>query len=159
MPRTAPQQDISALLKQDHKDVKGMFQDFAGLGERAVARRRDLGTKICAALATHSKIEKQILYPAFKDRAEGHDELQQVLEAFEEHAIVDELVEQIQGMAPADETYEAKVMTLFDLVDHHVKEEEGEFFPTTRELFEKNELVEMAGQAQAMKSGTTTAAR
>lgn len=157
MPRTAPQQDIIALLKQDHKEVKGLFGDFGGLGERALARRRELGTKICAALATHSQIEKQILYPPFKERAEGHDELQQVLEAFEEHALVDQLVEQIQGMDAGDETYEAKVHTLIELVEHHVKEEESEFFPTTRELFEKNELIEMAGQAQAMKNETTNA--
>src|SRR6185437_10094187 len=106
MPRSS---DIIALLKADHKEVKGMFQEFEGLGPRANTRRRDLGTRICKALATHSAIEKQLLYPSFKDRADGHDELQQVLEALEEHALVDQLVGQIQGLDVGDETYEAKV--------------------------------------------------
>jgi hemerythrin superfamily protein len=149
--RTKTGQDIIAQLKQDHKDVKALFEEFEGLGPRAVEQRRKLGTKITTALAQHSEIEKQVLYPAFKARAEDHDELQQVLEAFEEHALVDGLVEEIQNLDARDETYEAKVNTLMDVVLHHVKEEESEMFPTARELFAKDELVSMAAQAQAYR--------
>ena len=140
--------DIIAQLKQDHKEVKAMFEEFESLGPRAFEQRRKLGTKITAALTTHSEIEKNVLYPAFKARAEDHDELQQVLEAFEEHALVDGLVGEIQDLDAKNETYEAKVKTLMDVVLHHVKEEEGEMFPTARELFEKDELVAMAQQAE-----------
>jgi hemerythrin superfamily protein len=150
--KTAAGQDIIALLKQDHKEVKAMFEEFESLGPRAVEQRRKLGTKIVTALTTHSEIEKEILYPAFKSRAENHDELQQVLEAFEEHALVDGLVAEIKDLDARDETYEAKVKTLMDVVLHHVKEEEGEMFPTARELFDKDELVEFGQQAIRVKT-------
>jgi hemerythrin superfamily protein len=130
-----------------------MFDEFENLGERAVSMRGKLGAKITAAIAMHSEIEKAILYPPFKQRAENHEELQQILEAFEEHALVDGLVAQIKALDARDETYEAKVKTVIDLVLHHVKEEEGELFPSTRELFEKAELVEMGRRASAMKAG------
>lgn len=144
--------DILMMLKQDHKEVKAMFEEFEGLGPRAVEQRRKLGTKITDALTKHSEIEKNVLYPAFKERAENHDERQEVLEAFEEHAIVDHLVEQIRATDARDETYEAKVKTLMDAVLHHVKEEEGEMFPTARELFEKDELTQMGSEAKSYKS-------
>jgi hemerythrin superfamily protein len=143
--------DIIALLKQDHKEVKGMFGEFEGPGPRANEQRRKLGTKICAALTAHSQIEKNILYPAFKSRAKDRDDIEQVLEAFEEHALVDGLVGEIQGMEPRDESYEAKVKTLMDLVLHHVKEEEGEMFPSARELFDKNELMAFGQEALQYK--------
>jgi hemerythrin superfamily protein len=150
--RATAGKDILAQLKQDHKEVKGMFEDFESLGPRAVEQRRKIGTKITGALAMHSEIEKTILYPAFKERAKDHDELEQVLEAFEEHALVDGLVAEIQNLDAKDETYEAKVKTLMDVVLHHVKEEEGEMFPCARELFDKGELVAMAGEADTLRS-------
>lgn len=143
--------DIIALLKADHVEVKGMFKEVEGLGERAFEQRRKLAEKICNALKVHSEIEKQILYPAFKERAENHEERLEVLEAFEEHAIVDQLVEQIQSMDARDETYEAKIKTLMDAVLHHVKEEENEMFPSAREMFEKEELAELGRRAMEVK--------
>lgn len=144
--------DILAMLKADHKEVKGMFEDFEDLGPRAVEQRRKLATKITDALTMHSEIEKNILYPAFKEHAEDHEELQQVLEAFEEHAIVDRLVSEIRELDARDERYEAKVKTLMDVVLHHVKEEEGEMFPAAKELFEKDELVRMGEEAQRYRT-------
>jgi hemerythrin superfamily protein len=149
--KTPASQDIIGMLKQDHKDVKGMFEQFDALGPRATEQRRKLGIKITDALKTHSKIEEQVLYPAFKTRAENHDELEQVLEAFEEHALADRLVEEIARLDARDESYEAKVKTLMDLVLHHVKEEEGQMFPTARELFEKDELANLGQQALRYK--------
>jgi hemerythrin superfamily protein len=151
MSRTAAATDMIALLRQDHKEVKAMFEEFLGLGERAFAKRRDVGSKIVHALESHSQIEEQILYPAFKQRAEGRDELEMILEAFEEHALVDGLVAQVKDMDAHDERYEAKINTIMDLVLHHVREEEGELFPTVRELFERNELLEMAQLARGMR--------
>jgi hemerythrin superfamily protein len=149
--KPAAGKDIIALLKQDHKDVKAMFEEFEGLGPRATEQRRKLGTKITGALTIHSAIEKHILYPAFKARAENHEEREQILEAFEEHALTDLLVEEIQGLDAREESYEAKVKTLMDVVLHHVKEEEGEMFPNVRELFGKDELVALGDEAQQYK--------
>jgi len=150
---TRRETDILAMLKQDHKEVKGMFEEFEGLGTRAVEARRKLGVKITGALTMHSEIEKNLLYPAFKERAENHDELQQVLEAFEEHAIVDRLIEEIKGLDARNESYEAKVKTLMDLVLHHVKEEEREMFPAAKELFERDELLRLGEEAQGYRGG------
>ncbi|MBV8151852.1 MAG: hemerythrin domain-containing protein [Candidatus Eremiobacteraeota bacterium] len=141
--RTNGTGNILVLLKRDHQEVKDMFEQIEGLSERATEQRRRLGEKICTALEAHSKLEKAILYSEFRQRAEDHEEREEVLEAYEEHEIVDRLVSELKGMNPSDERYEAKMMVLAESVRHHIKEEEGEMFRTVRELFEKDELAEM----------------
>ena len=141
--RSATSSDVVALLKRDHKAVAEMFAQVEALGPRAVEQRRKLGEKICEALVAHSTFEKEQLYPPFRERAEDKEEREQILEAFEEHAIVDRLVEELQGMDAKDERYEAKLMVLIESVKHHVKEEEREVLPVVKELFEPEELLEL----------------
>lgn len=144
--RGAKTADVITLLKLDHKEVNGLFDEVEDLGERAEKQREKLAQQICKALEAHSEFEKTELYPPFKERAEDHEETQQVLEAFEEHAIVDRLVKEIKEMRSGDETLEAKLKVLTESVRHHVKEEEREMFPTVKELFDEEELVELGSK-------------
>jgi hemerythrin superfamily protein len=143
--------DVLAMLKMDHREVDALFMAVSKLSERAFEQRRKLAEKICEALQVHSQFEQNVFYPPFRHRAEDHDERETVLEAFEEHAQVDTLVSEIQEMDPRDERYEAKLMVLMDNVKHHVKEEEHEMFPIAKELFEKEELIEMGKRLMDMK--------
>lgn len=135
--------DVLALLKNDHKEVSSMFDRVEDLGERASAQRGKLGEQICKALEVHSTFEQDVFYPQFRERAEDHEERETLLEAIEEHGIVDRLVSELKGMDAKDDRYEAKLKVLIEAVRHHVKEEEREMFPAARELFEKEELAEL----------------
>lgn len=135
--------DVLALLKNDHREVNEMFDKVEDLGERAGVQRAKLGEQICKALELHSTFEQSVLYPQIRERAEDHEEREQILEALEEHGVVDRLVAELKGMDAKDERYEAKLMVLIEAVRHHVKEEERELFPTAKELLEKEELDEM----------------
>lgn len=136
-------QDVLTLLKRDHREVGEMFDKVEELGERAGAQRAKLGEQICEALELHSKFEEQVLYPRFQERAEDHEEIQQILEAFEEHSIVDGMVNQLKRLDAKDDRYEAKLMVVIEMVRHHIKEEEREMFPMAKEVFERDELLEM----------------
>ena len=135
--------DVLALLKNDHREVNEMFEKVEDLGERASAQRGKLGEQICKALELHSTFEQSVLYPQIRERAEDHEEREQILEALEEHGVVDRLVGELNGMDAKVERFEAKLTVLIEAVRHHVKEEERELFPTAKELLEKDELDEM----------------
>lgn len=141
--RSRKSTDVLALLKNDHREVNEMFEKVEELGERAREQRRKLGTQICQALEVHSRFEQDVFYPPVRERAEDHDERETMLEALEEHGIVDRLVEELKGMDAKDDRYEAKLTVLIEAVRHHVKEEEREMFPMVRELMEKEELDEL----------------
>ncbi len=143
--------DALKLLKQDHQKVKALFAEVEGLGERANAQRKKLFARIDKELTVHAQIEEGIFYPEFRRRAEDSEERDQVLEAYEEHSLVKGLIHELEDLDPKDETYKPKLKVLKDLVDHHVKEEEGPMFKMARELFEKDELNEIGERLEEAK--------
>lgn len=139
------------LLKNDHAEVKALFSQIEELGDRANAARKTLFQKIDHELTMHAKVEEKVFYPAFKERAEDSEEREKVLEAHEEHAIVKNLIRQLEDIDPKDESYRPKLQVLMDLVQHHIKAEEGTMFKMARELFSKDELETLGEQLEAAK--------
>lgn len=135
------------LLMEDHKEVKRMFKDFEKLRESAEASdKEELVDDICEALVLHAEIEEQIFYPAAR-AAIGDDDMMN--EAEVEHAAAKDLIEQLRGMDPSDEMYDAKVTVLSEQIEHHVEEEEKEMFPKVKKA--KLDLEALGEQMQEMK--------
>ncbi len=143
--------DALKLLKEDHKKVKTLFGEVEALGDRANAQRKKLFTRIDKELTVHAKIEETIFYPEFRRRAENSEERDEVLEAYEEHSIVTNLIHELEDLDPKDETYKPKLSVLKELVNHHVKEEEGTMFKMARELFDKEDLNEIGDRLMEAK--------
>ena len=106
------------LLKKDHREVEGMFDEYEQL--EADAEKLALFNKIALALKVHTRIEEEIFYPA--ERGEVEDDL--LDEAYVEHDGAKKLIAEIEAMKPAEEFYDAKVKVLGEYIKHHVKEEE-----------------------------------
>jgi hemerythrin superfamily protein len=147
------QQDAIALLKADHKAVKALFKEADELSDRATTQMKKLGDQICRELTVHAEVEEKIFYPAVKERSQrGHKEQRDlVLESYEEHALAKKLIGELESLDASDESYRAKLKVLHELIDEHVKEEERELFPGTRELMSEENLMELGRQIQQMK--------
>jgi len=114
------------LLKQDHREVEEMFEEYEDLREVGdEATKKQLAQKICAALKVHTHLEEQIFYPAAREATSDNDLLD---EAMVEHAGAKNLIAEIEVMDPADDLYDAKVRVLGEQIRHHVEEEEEELF-------------------------------
>ena len=123
--------DAIELLTQDHENVKAMFEQYEGLGDRAMASKKKLAIQICTELTKHALAEEEIFYPAV--RAAGKDKEDLVDEAAVEHASAKDLIVQIMQMEASEDLFDAKVKVLSELIEHHVKEEEEEMFPNARD--------------------------
>ena len=118
------QKDAIQLLKADHREVEKLFRDFQkASGE---ARQEQLCRKICQALLIHTQIEEELVYPTARDFLKDD---QIVDEAYVEHNAAKDLIEQIQGTEVSDDMFEARMQVLQEQIEHHVQEEEKEFFP------------------------------
>ncbi len=111
-------QDAVALLKEDHRTVEELFEQF----EKASGdgRKEKLAKQICVELTVHATIEEEIFYPA----CEGKIEEDLLKEAYVEHDAAKILIKQIQAGGPDDEYYDSKVKVLQEEIEHHVEEEE-----------------------------------
>jgi hemerythrin superfamily protein len=121
--------DAIALLKQDHRTVSALFDEFEKAEEDEQAA---IAQRVCQLLTVHATIEEELLYPAAKEALEGEEEADLVNEAEVEHASAKDLIARIEGMASDDERFKATVTVLGEYVKHHVKEEENELFPQLR---------------------------
>lgn len=123
--------DAIQLLTADHKEVKAMFTEFAKLmkSDGNDDEKADLVQRICTALTIHATIEEEIFYPAVREAIDDDDLMD---EADVEHASAKDLIAQLESASPDDDHYDAKVTVLGEMIDHHVKEEEGEMFPKAK---------------------------
>jgi hemerythrin superfamily protein len=142
--------DAITLLKNDHKAVSKLFKEFDNLGEQATSSKQDLVTKITEELTAHAYIEETVFYPFARERVpEVEDD---VKEGIEEHHVLKVTMVELAGMSPNDEAYNAKVTVLKEVVEHHVKEEEDEWFPKVREAIGRDDLAEIGDQMEAAKA-------
>jgi len=106
------------LLKQDHREVEGWFDEFEQLEDEA--EKLALFQQIALALKVHTTIEEEIFYP--EERGDVEEDM--LDEAYVEHDGAKKLIAEIEGMTPGEEFYDAKVKVLGEYIKHHVKEEE-----------------------------------
>lgn len=119
--------EIIAMLKDDHKQVKKAFRDFEKLDPHEdPASCESLVQQTCSALEVHATLEEELFYPAAR-ACLADEEL--IDEAEVEHTSLKSLIGQLGKMSPGDGKYSATFKVLGEYVKHHIKEEEGEIFP------------------------------
>lgn len=138
--------DAIELLKEDHREVETLFKEFEHTDDKR--EKVALASVICHALAVHAEIEEQLFYPESRLALDGRDDV--VDEAVVEHATLKTLMEKLKGMSADDELFTAYVTVLKEYVQHHVKEEENEYFPCVRAT--DLDLQGLAKRMQHMKS-------
>lgn len=136
--------DAIVLLKDDHKELKRLFRSFEKAGDEAYDEKGELVGKMIELLTVHTYIENEVMYPRIRElMPELEDD---ILESYEEHHVADVLVMELFTMKPEDERYTAKTTVLIENVEHHIEEEEDEWFPKVRDGLGRKELQEI-GQA------------
>jgi hemerythrin superfamily protein len=134
--------DAIRLLKQDHREVEKLIDEF----ERARSpKKAQIAAEICRQLGVHAQIEEEIFYPAARAALKSED---LVDEAEVEHRTAKDLIAQIQGGAD-DGKFEARVQVLGEYVKHHVREEEKEMFAQLQPR--KIDLVELGARLMQRK--------
>ena len=140
--------DAITMLKADHDKVKQLLNELESTTERGVKTRQELFATIKGELTVHEVIEEEIFYPALKNHPKAQDI---VLEAYEEHHVVDTVMAELENLDVSDETWGAKATVMKENVEHHIEEEEGEMFDQCREVFEPEELRELGEEMEARK--------
>ena len=151
-PKTEDGEPIFDLLIADHRQVAAVFDELKAQLEEDEPDTSEclrLLTTIDALLTPHARAEERLIYPAFADATE--EARDPVAEGFEEHALVHLLMGQLKEMAEIDEVWCAKAKVMMELVEHHVRDEEGEQFEAAREGLTQEEALDLGAQFVAGK--------
>ena len=142
-------QDAIVMLKEDHKEVRALFREFRK-SSTTKARKGKIVEKLIELLTVHTYIENEVMYPRVPALLPDLEE--DVLESYEEHHVADVLVMELVPMTWKDERFEAKATVLIENVEHHIEEEEQEWFPKVREGLTRTQLREIGAELAEAKA-------
>jgi hemerythrin-like domain-containing protein len=145
--------DATSFLKKEHAEVREKLEEATHSNGRTARPKQSLVDQIRQDLMVHTQIEEEIFYPAIAE-LRGKDGPRLVAEAHEEHALVKQVLGEIEEVSSDSESklaLAAKLKVLKDLVLHHVKEEESEIFKLVKKEMSKDELRELGERLESRK--------
>lgn len=149
--------NILTTLKQEHEEVRALFEELKGTTDRALKGRAELLAEIESKLMPHAKWEETVFYPAFEERAD-REGLQTHAEAVLEHAAVEEtVIPNVKAADVATPEFAGRAKVFAEFVDHHAKEEEKTMFKMAREMFSADELEQFDANYAAWKESPAAA--
>jgi iron-sulfur cluster repair protein YtfE (RIC family) len=127
------------LIKDDHKRLKEIFKRAMNTDDAAA--RASLLDQIRAELIAHERMEEDIFYPALRAASEKAKDI--VLEGYEEHHVIDVILDEMFTVPEEAEQWAAKLTVLHENLEHHIEEEEREMFKRARKSMSAEMLDEL----------------
>jgi hemerythrin superfamily protein len=141
--------DAIVLLKEDHKAMRRLFRQFEKAGDDARETKDRVARQILEELTVHTYLENECMYPEVRKLLPDVED--DVLESYEEHHVADLLCFELVSMDAGDERFVPKMTVLIENVEHHMGEEEDEWFPKVRQGLGRKQLGELGDRMVQMK--------
>ena len=122
---------IVELLAKDHRALEKTLATLTQTPSTEPGRRIELFSQLQTLLQAHARAEEEVVYRRL--RVKQPDE-SKILEAFEEHHLVDILLQELASDCPGGRGWSAKTRVFEELLRHHIKEEEVYLFPLLEAL-------------------------
>jgi hemerythrin superfamily protein len=138
--------DVLTFLKDEHDRAKAIFKKLED-AEGASASR--LWGQLSSMLQLHEEMEETLFYPQLKQEEAAKD---LILEAYQEHHVLDLLMDEINKLKPSAEAWQPKIKVLQENTEHHIEEEEGELFAKVRKIWDADQRAKVGRQMEDMKA-------
>jgi hemerythrin superfamily protein len=133
---------VTVLLRNDHEQVKSLFEKVKKSNVRNQNGRKDLFNEIRREILIHSQMEMEIFYPALAGTASARA-TELVSQAEREHHAVEKLLQEMNLMNATDKAFETKMDQLMADVTRHIDMEEEEIFDEARKNLPEFRLEEL----------------
>lgn len=145
IPHTDPQsQDVFDLLMQEHREVEALLDQIIQPEQNPDSR--DTADRVIAMLVKHSVAEEMYVYPVMEQYLPNGK--QDVEHDKQEHQELEELLKQLEGLAPEEDGFAQCVSKIQEVLNDHVHDEEDEQFPRLREAVPADTLVDLRGKVE-----------
>ena len=146
--------DAANVIIRTHVQVERAFAAFdRAEGSRTAAYRAMLG--ISDALAAHTTLEQELLWPAVQDLTGRHDH--EIARQLEVSHLLDVVLVELGTMTPADRRFAAKIEVALDLFRAHVRDTELHLLPELRRRLDDDEAgrlgAELAERGRRLADG------
>jgi hemerythrin-like domain-containing protein len=138
--------DVLEFLTDEHDEAKAVFKK---LEKAEGAEAGKLFNQLKSMLSLHEELEETYFYPQLKQEEAARD---MVLEGYQEHHVMDVLIDEISKLKPSAEEWAPKIKVLQENTEHHIEEEEDELFPKVRKIWDADKRQKVGRQMQDTKA-------
>lgn len=141
--------DVYQVLKQDHQNVRQIFQKIEQTASDKVREREQLFDQLRTELIAHSHAEQRIFYSKLHDQPPTHDIVE---DGIHEHEEVEKMLSKLDNIPADSDEWMSRLGELKKAVEHHVQEEEQKMFPESHKLIGENTAETLAEEVQKAKA-------
>ncbi|HEY0580541.1 MAG TPA: hemerythrin domain-containing protein [Chloroflexota bacterium] len=138
--------DVLEFLTDEHDEAKAVFKK---LEKAEGAEAGKLFDQLKTMLSLHEELEETYFYPQLKKEEAARD---MILEGYQEHHVMDVLIDEISKLKPSAEEWAPKIKVLQENTEHHIEEEEDELFPKVRKIWDADKREKVGRQMQDTKA-------
>ena len=140
---------VLARLLSEHEDVRQTLEAMEKSTPRAAKKRQKLLESLKKALLPHMAGEEQIVYKAVRKACRTDKQAETVLEGYEEHKHAKSALQRLERADVSSAEWSTRLKVLKELIEHHIEDEETEFFDLAHELLGADRLEELQGDYSA----------
>ena len=133
---------VTVYLRNEHENLKSLFNNYKKPSTRNANGKKELFNDIQREIMVHSQVEIEIFYPALSGTS-STTAANLVATAIQEHEAIEQSLQELSNMAPADRAFETKMTALIDSVTGHIEKEEEEIFDEARKNLPEFRLEEL----------------
>ncbi len=133
---------VTVLIRNEHENLKSMFNKYKKPGPRNGTGRREIFNEIRREILVHSQMEVEIFYPALEGTS-STTAASLINNAVAEHRSIDKQLQELSSMNPADRNFETGMSDLMDEVLRHIDVEEEAIFDEARKNLPEYRLEEL----------------
>lgn len=130
--------DIYEYLKADHRKVAKLFIQYKKTTQ--AKRKLEIIAYLIKELSIHAIAEQETFYNFLQKHSDNHNIIPH---AEKEHNAIFTHMNILKDEAAINDTFEAHVVELKKIVDHHVKEEESQVFKEAKKILSEEEAINM----------------
>lgn len=141
--------DLIRVITADHREVEQVFDELES-GHGSPEHRRALADRVITQLLRHAVAEEQYMYPAARRALPDGDELAE--HELREHAEAEQVMRELEGLAPTDPLFDQLLGELMHDVRHHIRAEEEDLLPRLAAHCSAEDLRELGRKVIAAKA-------
>ena len=134
--------NIFDRIKQDHDHARELMEKLKETTPRAEKTRRKLFDEFKLEMWVHHKVEEAVFYDFLRDDTKMSKDS---YEALNEHHVGNGLLEELDTFPVNSEEWGVKFGAMSEMIEHHMEEEEEDFFPKAKKMLSKDQ-VELMGE-------------
>lgn len=123
---------IFSEIKKDHREIRKRLRALCQTTPRQAQLRKKQFRVLKNLIEVHSNCEEEALYRNMLQMPQARP---LTLEAYEEHHLCSLLLDEMDRLSVKDEKWAAKCEVLRESLEHHIQEEENDYFKKVRQTF------------------------